>query len=193
MTFYGPSLLIDRSFNLRDLSAKCSITLLKYPDLIPQDKAFYQAGIACREQGNINLSFLLLNRFKAKKNLFKSISNLIYTRYVDLTEAIDASDSSFLDNTEFQDADAIPLQDTLPKRHYLDNEALFLFTLMILLCDIVPFTGRQRGSAHVGTVGGNGQLRGAAPSSSRAVSQHSLRGSLQQRQAHLHRHRYLVP
>ena len=59
--------MIDRSFNLRDLSAKCSITLLKYPDLIPQDKAFYQAGIACREQGNINLSFLLLNRFKAKK------------------------------------------------------------------------------------------------------------------------------
>ena len=43
-------------------------------------------------------------------------------RYVDLTEAIDASDSSFLDNTEFQDADAIPLQDTLPKRHYLDSE-----------------------------------------------------------------------
>eukprot|EP00597_Dinobryon_sp_UTEXLB2267_P013909 CAMPEP_0170126096 /NCGR_PEP_ID=MMETSP0020_2-20130122/19456_1 /TAXON_ID=98059 /ORGANISM="Dinobryon sp., Strain UTEXLB2267" /LENGTH=1612 /DNA_ID=CAMNT_0010358929 /DNA_START=619 /DNA_END=5457 /DNA_ORIENTATION=- len=93
-----------RSYNLRDLSAKCSVTLLKYPDLIPQDKAFYQAGMACREQGNINLSFLLLNR------------------YVDLTEAIDASDSSFLDNTEFQDADAIPLQDTLPKRHYLDSE-----------------------------------------------------------------------
>lgn len=48
---------------MRELSAKCSITLLKYPDLIPQDKAFYQAGMACREQGNINLSFLLLNRF----------------------------------------------------------------------------------------------------------------------------------
>ena len=55
-----------RSYNLRELSAKCSITLLKYPDLIPQDKAFYQAGMACREQGNINLSFLLLNRSALK-------------------------------------------------------------------------------------------------------------------------------
>ena len=58
-----------RSYNLRELSAKCSITLLKYPDLIPQDKAFYQAGMACREQGNINLSFLLLNRSALKSFL----------------------------------------------------------------------------------------------------------------------------
>ena len=53
-------------------------------------------------------------------------------RYVDLTEAIDASDSSFLDNTEFQDADAIPLQDTLPERHYLDNEVRPLRFLSLL-------------------------------------------------------------
>jgi hypothetical protein len=58
-----------RSYNLRELSAKCSVTLLKYPDLIPQDKAFYQAGMACREQGNINLSFLLLNRSALKSFL----------------------------------------------------------------------------------------------------------------------------
>jgi len=45
-----------------------------------------------------------------------------FCRYVDLTEAIDANDASFLDNTEFQDADAIPLQEALPPKHYLDNE-----------------------------------------------------------------------
>lgn len=50
------------SFSLKELVAKCSITLLKYPDLIPHDKGFYLAGIACKEQGNINLAFLLLNR-----------------------------------------------------------------------------------------------------------------------------------
>lgn len=42
--------------------------------------------------------------------------------YVDLTEAIDANDASFLDNTELQDADAIDLQAALPLKHYLDNE-----------------------------------------------------------------------
>ena len=50
---------------LIDVAAKCSITLLKYPDILNADKAFYQAGITCRDQGNTNLAFLLLNRFEA--------------------------------------------------------------------------------------------------------------------------------
>lgn len=41
---------------------------------------------------------------------------------MDLTEAIDSADSSFLDNTEFQDADALPLHEALPAKHYLNNE-----------------------------------------------------------------------
>eukprot|EP01034_Spumella_vulgaris_P020636 gene20636-26451_t len=93
-----------KSLGLKDIAAKCSITLLKYPDYLPQDKAFYQAGVSCRDNGNVNLSFLLLNR------------------YVDLTEAIDSNDASFLDNTEFLEADAIPLQDNLPAKHYLGHE-----------------------------------------------------------------------
>lgn len=47
---------------LLDMAAKCAITLLKYPDVIAPDKAFYQAGIAVREVDNINLAFMLLNR-----------------------------------------------------------------------------------------------------------------------------------
>ena len=43
-------------------------------------------------------------------------------RYVDLTEAIDSGDASFLDTTEFQEADGIPLNDSLPAQHYLDIE-----------------------------------------------------------------------
>lgn len=50
------------SLGLKEVAAKCSIALLKYPELIPHDKAFYLAGCAAREQGNINLAFLLLNR-----------------------------------------------------------------------------------------------------------------------------------
>ena len=61
-THYQNMLYTAKSMGLKEIAAKCSITLLKYPNLIPHDKAFYQAGMACREQGNINLSFLLLNR-----------------------------------------------------------------------------------------------------------------------------------
>lgn len=48
---------------LVDTAAKCAVTLLKYPEVVASDKAYYQAGVACREQGNTNLAFLLLNRF----------------------------------------------------------------------------------------------------------------------------------
>ncbi len=51
-----------KALGLKEIAAKCSVTLLKYPEYVPQDKAFYQAGMCCRENGNINLSFLLLNR-----------------------------------------------------------------------------------------------------------------------------------
>jgi intraflagellar transport protein 172 len=61
-THYQNMLYTAKSLGLKEIAAKCAITLLKYPNLVPQDKAFYQAGMACREQGNINFSFLLLNR-----------------------------------------------------------------------------------------------------------------------------------
>lgn len=60
---YQNMLYSAKTMGLKEIAAKCSITLLKYPNLIPHDKAFYQAGMACREQGNTNLSFLLLNRY----------------------------------------------------------------------------------------------------------------------------------
>jgi intraflagellar transport protein 172 len=59
---YQHMLYASRGFGLKDIAAKCSVTLLKYPEVLPQDKAFYQAGITCREQGNTNLAFMLLNR-----------------------------------------------------------------------------------------------------------------------------------
>ena len=60
---YQNIMFIAKSAGLKDLAAKCAITVLKYPDYIPQDKAFYQAGMACKEQNNTNLAFLLFNRF----------------------------------------------------------------------------------------------------------------------------------
>eukprot|EP01038_Epipyxis_sp_PR26KG_P006699 gene6699-9188_t len=104
---YQNMLYTTRTMGLKEIAAKCSVTLLKYPTFIPQDKAFYQAGTTCKEYGNINLAFLLLNR------------------YVDLTEAIDypKDAANYLDNSEFSEADAIPLNDApLPGKHYLDSE-----------------------------------------------------------------------
>lgn len=62
-THYQHMLYANRNFGLKDVAAKCAVTLLKYPAVIPQDKAFYQAGTVCKEQGNTNLAFMLLNRF----------------------------------------------------------------------------------------------------------------------------------
>jgi len=101
---YQYLLLHSKSLGLKDIAAKCSITLIKYPYVIPMDKAFYQAGVSCREHGNINMAFMMFNR------------------YVDLTEAIDSKDSSMMDNTEFQDTDGIPLNGPLPVVHYVQDE-----------------------------------------------------------------------
>lgn len=103
-THYQHMLYTCKANGLNDLAAKCSITLLKYPYIVPQDKAFYQAGNLCRSVKNNNLAFMLLNR------------------YVDLAEAIDTSDTSFLDNSEYNDADAIPLNGPLPASHYVNSE-----------------------------------------------------------------------
>lgn len=54
--------LIAKSLGLREIAAKSAVTLLKYPAIMPQDKALYQAGVACRDQGNTNMAFMLLNR-----------------------------------------------------------------------------------------------------------------------------------
>ena len=52
---------------------------------------------------------------------------VITIRYVDLTEAIDTGDGSFLDNSDLQDADAVPLNGPLSETHYLDDEVCFCF------------------------------------------------------------------
>eukprot|EP00595_Chromulina_sp_UTEXLB2642_P000435 CAMPEP_0196761570 /NCGR_PEP_ID=MMETSP1095-20130614/859_1 /TAXON_ID=96789 ORGANISM="Chromulina nebulosa, Strain UTEXLB2642" /NCGR_SAMPLE_ID=MMETSP1095 /ASSEMBLY_ACC=CAM_ASM_000446 /LENGTH=1006 /DNA_ID=CAMNT_0042111301 /DNA_START=2197 /DNA_END=5217 /DNA_ORIENTATION=+ len=103
-THYMYMYLTTKSLNLLDIAAKCSITLLKYPFVIPQDKAFYLAGAAARAVGNTNLAFMLLNR------------------YVDITEAMDTNDTSFLDNSEYNIIDGVPLNGPLPPSHYISDE-----------------------------------------------------------------------
>ena len=68
-------------------------TNLPFPFINPyaNDPTTYtQAGEACREQGNQNLAFMLLNR------------------YVDIAEAIESQDTSLIDNTEYHDTGTYP-------------------------------------------------------------------------------------
>jgi hypothetical protein len=46
----------------------------------------------------------------------------VFFSYVDITEAMDSGDASFLDTSEFHDADGIPMNDNLPVSHYLASE-----------------------------------------------------------------------
>ncbi len=90
-----------------DIAVRMAITLLRYVDIVPADKAFYRAGILCREIGEESLAFLLLNR------------------YVDLTEAIEERDTGIIDNSDFVHATAIPLitENVLPKAQYLSSDS----------------------------------------------------------------------
>jgi len=63
-THYQHMLLTCQAQGLKDLAAKCSITLLKYPDVVQADKAFYQAGLMCKTAGDKNLAFMLWNRYE---------------------------------------------------------------------------------------------------------------------------------
>lgn len=107
-THYQNMFHVAQSNGLKEIALKAAITIMKYPDIVAQDKAFYQAGNAAKDLGNNNFAFMLLNK------------------YVDITEAIDTNDASFMDNSDFQGADAIPLNVALPESHYVDNEVRWL-------------------------------------------------------------------
>jgi len=47
---------------LKEIATKISVALLRHTDVIPADKAFYEAGIAAREVGWLNMAFVFLNR-----------------------------------------------------------------------------------------------------------------------------------
>jgi intraflagellar transport protein 172 len=90
--------------DILELRAKIFISLLRYPQIIPVDKAFYQAGDACKRQGHTSLAFVLLNR------------------YVDLTEAIEEGEANMLDNSDFANATAVTFLNSLPSQQYLPEE-----------------------------------------------------------------------
>ena len=91
---------------LRSIAASARTSILRYVGEVPADKAFLEAGMACREAGRHSSAFVFLNRF------------------LDITEAIDEdADASALelDNSDYVQTD-IPFDFAIPAAHYLENE-----------------------------------------------------------------------
>ncbi|KAM6965091.1 intraflagellar transport protein 172 homolog [Aplochiton taeniatus] len=90
--------------SLVSVAARLSISLLRHTELVPADKAFYEAGMACRAIGWENMAFIFLNRF------------------LDLSDGIDEGNLDTLDHSDFQDTD-IPFEVPVPsKLHVTDSQ-----------------------------------------------------------------------
>ncbi|XP_051954406.1 intraflagellar transport protein 172 homolog [Xyrauchen texanus] len=88
---------------LISVAAKLSISLLRHTDLIPADKAFYEAGLTAKAVGWENMAFIFLNRF------------------LDLADGIDEGTLDALDHTDFQDTD-IPFEVPVPSKLHVTVE-----------------------------------------------------------------------
>ena len=95
-----------KALNIGKCYSKICISLLRYTKEIRPDKAFLDAGMACRSQKNDGLAFLLLNR------------------YLYLADAIQDPDSANLaDNTDFENSDIPgPYDLALPEQNLMNEQ-----------------------------------------------------------------------
>jgi intraflagellar transport protein 172 len=103
------------------------ISLLRYTKIIRADKAFLDAGNACKNEGMNNMAFLFLKR------------------YLDLAEAIDDPDNApFEDNSEFDGTDIpSPFDIPLPEQNLLgedEREEIRDWVLQIQMDDSIDTT-----------------------------------------------------
>jgi intraflagellar transport protein 172 len=89
--------------SLEAIAVKISVALLRYTEQIPADKAFVEAGTACKTHAWKNMAFVFLNRF------------------LDLYEAIEDGNMDAIDNSDFKDTD-IPFEVPLPEKPYLTDK-----------------------------------------------------------------------
>ncbi|CAG9326113.1 unnamed protein product [Blepharisma stoltei] len=93
--------------NQRGLYTKICVSLLRYTNEVRVDKAFYDAGVACQEEGWLNMAFIFLNR------------------YLDIADAIqdpDTGAAALGDNTDFEGTDIPTSNIPLPDNNITDND-----------------------------------------------------------------------
>ncbi|KAJ8934987.1 hypothetical protein NQ314_013074 [Rhamnusium bicolor] len=89
--------------SLKSIGVKISTALLRYTDIIPADKAFYEAGKDQKEEGRLSEAFVFLNH------------------YLDLCEAIEEGESQLVDHSDLVQTD-FPSNIPLPTRLYLNED-----------------------------------------------------------------------
>lgn len=85
------------------ITAKLSISLLRHSDILPMDRAFYEAGIMCRKMNWNEMSMMFLNR------------------YLDVVDAIEERNPEMLATSDFVETD-IPYEIELPEQPSLSPE-----------------------------------------------------------------------
>ncbi|XP_012868986.1 PREDICTED: intraflagellar transport protein 172 homolog [Dipodomys ordii] len=98
--YYATRSAAQSIHQLQTVAARLSISLLRHTQLLPADKAFYEAGTAAKAVGWENMAFIFLNRF------------------LDLTDAIEEGTLDALDHSDFQDTD-IPFEVPLPAKQHI--------------------------------------------------------------------------
>jgi len=85
--------------------AKISVALCRYCNEFPVDRAFFEAGLFCKDANMVNMSFFFLNRF------------------LDIADAIDDPDNAAIDNTDFMETDIpSPYDLDLPETAHVKND-----------------------------------------------------------------------
>ncbi|CAL1585627.1 unnamed protein product [Knipowitschia caucasica] len=88
---------------LSPLACMLSVSLLRHTEMVPADKAFFEAGSDCRTEGWNNMAFVFLNHF------------------LDLCDAVEEGSLDGLDHSDFMDTD-IPFEVPVPCKLYVSEE-----------------------------------------------------------------------
>uniref|UniRef100_A0AC35U6D2 WD_REPEATS_REGION domain-containing protein n=1 Tax=Rhabditophanes sp. KR3021 TaxID=114890 RepID=A0AC35U6D2_9BILA len=114
------------SDDVNNIKLKLKITLLRYIDLIPADKVFYEAGVACKHAGPdyINMAFTFLGQ------------------WMDIVDAIETNDPSVVDNDIFEGTD-VPMHYPIPQRAALTEDQDFDVREWVLAGAIDKNYGRE--------------------------------------------------
>ncbi|OUC47010.1 putative WD domain, G-beta repeat protein, partial [Trichinella nativa] len=83
------------------MAAKISFSLLRYSDILPVEKAFYEAANAAKKAGK----------------RYENLAFLLYNHYMDICDAIDENNPELVDYSDFDKTD-IPLYVSLPTVRY---------------------------------------------------------------------------
>ncbi|KAI4469975.1 hypothetical protein MML48_1g12569 [Holotrichia oblita] len=100
--YYSVRALCKQVPSLKNIAVKISVALLRYTDILPADKAFYEAGIDLRDEGRVSEAFVFLNH------------------YLDICEAIEDGESQLVDHTDFGQTD-FPSNIPVPEHLYLED------------------------------------------------------------------------